>query len=204
MPTKAPAKKKPVAKKAVTHPASSADKKPTVKKVAAHKAAPKHVTHPASPAGRKAHVASVASVAPSAPAIAAAVKSFEKYQGTVGKRKTAIARVRYYALGTGEIVVNGMTLEKYFGYLPWVEEARSPLGKTGWAQGRWSIKAQGGGKHAQAHAIRHGIARMLILLDPALRPVVKPLGFLTRDPRMKERKKYGLKRARRAPQWQKR
>lgn len=187
MPTKA-LPKKPAVKKAATH-------KPTVKKAAVKKvAAPKHVVH-------KAHVASVA---PSAPAVAAAVQSFEKYQGTVGKRKTAIARVRYYALGTGEIVVNGMTLEKYFGYLPWVEEAKSPLGSTGWAQGRWSIKCQGGGKHGQAHAIRHGIARMLILLDPALRPVVKPLGFLTRDARVKERKKYGLKRARRAPQWQKR
>lgn len=185
MPTKSTAKK--IAKKPVT-------KKPVVKKVAVHKPAPKHVV-------QKAHVASVA---PSAPDIAAAVRSFEKYQATVGKRKTAIARVRYYKLGTGEIVVNGMTLEKYFGYLPWVEEARSPLLKTGWVQGRWSIKTQGGGKHAQAHSIRHGIARMLILLEPALRPVVKPLGFLTRDARVKERKKYGLKRARRAPQWQKR
>jgi small subunit ribosomal protein S9 len=191
MPTKATAKK-PAAKKAITHKPTV--KKAAVKKVAAHKVAPKHVVH-------KAHVASVA---PSTPAIAAAVQSYEKYQATVGKRKTAIARVRYYKLGTGEIVVNGMTLEKYFGYLPWVEEAKSPLGSTGWAQGRWTIKCQGGGKHAQAHAIRHGIARMLILLDPTLRPVVKPLGFLTRDARVKERKKYGLKRARRAPQWQKR
>lgn len=186
MPTKAPAKK-PVAKK-------SAAKKPAVKKAVAHKVATKHVVH-------KPHVASIA---PSAPAVAAAMQTREQYQASVGKRKTAIARVRYYKLGTGEIVVNAMTLEKYFGYLPWAEEARSPLLKTGWTQGRWSIKAQGGGKHAQAHAIRHGIARMLIVLDPALRPVVKPLGFLTRDARVKERKKYGLKRARRAPQWQKR
>jgi small subunit ribosomal protein S9 len=195
MPTKS-ATKKPAIKKTVA-------KKPAVKKAALKKAvAPK----PASLAKRGEHVAvkHVASVAPSAPAVAAAVQSREKYQATVGKRKTAIARVRYYKLGTGEIVVNGMTLEKYFSYMPWVEEARSPLGKTGWTQGRWSIKAQGGGKHAQAHAVRHGIARMLILLDPALRPVVKPLGFLTRDARVKERKKYGLKRARRAPQWQKR
>lgn len=194
MPTKA-LPKKPAVKKAATHPASPAGKKPTLKKAAVKKVvAHKHVIH-------KPHVASVA---PSAPAIAAAVQSRESYQASVGKRKTAIARVRYYKLGTGEIVVNAMTLEKYFSYLPWVAEARSPLLSTGWTQGRWSIKTHGGGKHAQAHAIRHGIARMLIVLDPALRPVVKPLGFLTRDARVKERKKYGLKRARRAPQWQKR
>ncbi len=186
---------KPASPHASSRGGKVATHKPTVKKTAAKKvAAPKHVVH-------KAHAASIA---PSAPAVAAAMQTREQYQASVGKRKTAIARVRYYTLGTGEIVVNAMTLEKYFGYLPWAEEARSPLLKTGWTQGRWSIKTQGGGKHAQAHAIRHGIARMLIVLDPALRPVVKPLGFLTRDARVKERKKYGLKRARRAPQWQKR
>ncbi len=199
MPTKTT--KKPAAKKAAkpaSPHASSRGGKPAVKKAAPHKAAVHKAVHakPTVTHDAKPHVV-VAAVVPDA------IKR-EEYMSSVGKRKTAIARVRYYKLGTGEMQVNGMTLEKYFGYTPWVDEAKGSLAATGWAQGRWSIKVQGGGKHAQAHAIRHGIARLLILLDPALRAVIKPHGFLTRDARVKERKKYGLKRARRAPQWQKR
>ncbi len=179
-PKKAPAKK-PAAKKA---PAKKASHKPERSEVVEHK-----VVH---------HVAPHVVAAP-----ADAVRR-EKFESTTGKRKTAIARVRYYALGTGEMSINGMTLEKYFSFPLWVDEARAPLTQTGWAKGRWLIKANGGGKHAQAQAVRHGISRMLVLLEPTLRATIKPLGYLTRDARVKERKKYGLKRARRAPQWQKR
>ncbi|MFA6587677.1 MAG: 30S ribosomal protein S9 [Patescibacteria group bacterium] len=128
----------------------------------------------------------------------------EKYLFAVGKRKRAIVRVRYYDLGTGEIIVNDMTLEKYFGFQPWIDLAREPLNLTGWQKGRWSIKAQGGGKAGQAFAVGHGMSKMLLQIDPTLRPTLKSAGLLTRDARIKERKKYGLKRARRAPQWQKR
>lgn len=128
----------------------------------------------------------------------------EKYLVSLGKRKRAIVRIRYYDLGTGEITVNNLTLQKYFGFQPWIEMAREPLNLTGWGKGRLTIKAQGGGKAGQAHAIGHGLAKLLIKIDPALRPGLKSAGLLTRDARIKERKKYGLKRARRAPQWQKR
>ncbi len=133
-----------------------------------------------------------------------AMPAREAYQATVGRRKTAVARVRYYKLGTGEIVVNNLPVEKYFGYFTWQELAKRPLTIANWQTGRWSIKVHGGGIPAQAHAMAHGIARMLQTLDGDLRASLKKAGMLTRDARVKERKKYGLKRARRAPQWQKR
>jgi small subunit ribosomal protein S9 len=138
-----------------------------------------------------------------APDITQQVKR-EKYEFSVGKRKSAIARIRYYTLGTGEVVVNGMALDAYFPFYSLRETARHALQLSGWQTGRWSIKITGGGKSSQAQAAAHGMAKLLQQIDPNLRPVLKKSGLLTRDARVKERKKYGLKRARRAPQWQKR
>jgi small subunit ribosomal protein S9 len=137
------------------------------------------------------------------PEIAEQIKR-EKYEYAVGKRKSAIANIRYYTLGTGEVVVNGMALDAYFPFFALKETARRALQLSGWQTGRWSIKIIGGGKSSQAQAAAHGMAKLLQQIDPNLRIVLKKNGLLTRDARVKERKKYGLKRARRAPQWQKR
>jgi len=126
------------------------------------------------------------------------------YSGT-GRRKTAVARVRLLP-GEGEIVVNGRTLEEHFGNAISEAELRMPFRVTG-ADGRFNtmIKVEGGGVNGQAGAIRHGIARALIEVDEAANRVpLRQAGLLTRDPRMKERKKFGLKRARKAPQYTKR
>ena len=122
-----------------------------------------------------------------------------------GKRKTAIARVRLLP-GEGEIVVNGRTLDEHFGNAVNEADVRMPFRVTG-TEGRFNvmIKVEGGGVTGQAGAIRHGIARALLELDPeGYRLPLRQAGLLTRDPRMKERKKYGLKRARKAPQYTKR
>jgi small subunit ribosomal protein S9 len=121
-----------------------------------------------------------------------------------GRRKTAVARVRLLP-GEGEIVVNGRSLLEHFGAAIDEADVRMPFRVTG-TEGRFNamIKVEGGGFTGQAGAIRHGIARALLELDPAHRPVLRGAGLLTRDPRMKERKKYGLKRARKAPQYTKR
>ena len=121
-----------------------------------------------------------------------------------GKRKTAIARVRLYEAGKGEITENGLPLQKYFfGLFP--EKAVSPLRITN-HDSAFDVEATvlGGGKNSQADAIRHGISRALLLFDPSLRLTLKKAGFLRRDSRIRERKKPGLKRARRAPQFAKR
>jgi small subunit ribosomal protein S9 len=126
------------------------------------------------------------------------------YQGT-GRRKTAVARVRLFP-GNGEIVVNGKQPEAYFGPRDLLQhEIRSPLALTSNLESfNVLVKVSGGGVHSQAGAVRHGVARALLDLDPELRVVLKRAGFLTRDPRAKERKKVGLKRARKAPQYTKR
>lgn len=122
-----------------------------------------------------------------------------------GKRKTAGARVRLMANGIGTITVNGKKIEEYFPLAVKRESLRAPLRITGHMKSfDVSAKVEGGGILAQADAIRHGIAKALLEFDPSLRVTLKRAGFLTRDPRMKERKKYGLHRARRAPQWSKR
>lgn len=127
------------------------------------------------------------------------------YIYTVGRRKSAVARVRIVKNGTGIIIVNGKEYMKYFPYFEYQQMVFSPLQATGFEKNiDISVKVQGGGTRSQAEAVRHGISRGLILSDESLRKVLKPLGFLRRDPREKERKKPGLKRARRAPQWQKR
>jgi len=125
------------------------------------------------------------------------------YEG-VGRRKTASARVRLYP-GEGNIVVNNKPMGEYFSREGDVRHLLEPLKITGTA-GTFnvSVKVQGGGISGQSGAVRHGIARALLKADPNLRPVLRKGGFLTRDARMKERKKPGLKRARKAPQYTKR
>ncbi len=126
-----------------------------------------------------------------------------QYQGT-GRRKTSIARVRVLP-GTGKYIVNGQTLDQYFDYEILRREVQRPLELTKTA-GKYDVivKVEGGGFTGQAGAVRHGLSRALLQVDADFRPILKSAGFLTRDPRMKERKKYGLKAARRAPQFSKR
>ncbi|MCL2059045.1 MAG: 30S ribosomal protein S9 [Oscillospiraceae bacterium] len=126
-----------------------------------------------------------------------------QYYGT-GRRKKSIARV-YLLPGDGAIRINDRTLDDYFGLATLKVVVRQPLVLTN-TQDRFDVQCtvKGGGYTGQAGAIRHGIARALITADEELRPELKKAGFLTRDPRMKERKKYGLKKARRAPQFSKR
>ncbi|MDO4482629.1 MAG: 30S ribosomal protein S9 [Bacillota bacterium] len=121
-----------------------------------------------------------------------------------GRRKSAVARVRLLP-GKGEIIVNGKKLDDYFGLEIVKREVRRPLVITG-TEGKFDViaKVHGGGTTGQAGALRHGISRALTQADAELRPVLKKAGFLTRDPRMKERKKYGLKKARKASQFSKR
>lgn len=125
------------------------------------------------------------------------------FYGT-GRRKDSVARVRVYT-GTGKITINDRDIDNYFGLETLKMTVRQPLALTN-LEGRYDVlvNVYGGGLSGQAGAIRHGIARALVKADPELRPAVKKAGFLTRDPRMKERKKYGLKAARRAPQFSKR
>jgi small subunit ribosomal protein S9 len=128
-----------------------------------------------------------------------------KYFEAVGRRKTATARVRLFTQGEKEIIINDKPYKDYFPIFSLQKKVEDPLrvlkcfGKFG-----FSIKVKGGGVMAQAEACRHGIARTLVLLNPLFKKRLRKAGFLTRDPRMRERKKFGLKRARRAPQWSKR
>ena len=126
------------------------------------------------------------------------------FYGT-GRRKSSIARVRLIPGGTGVITINNRTLDNYFGMETLKYIVKQPIECVG-VEGKFDVevKVQGGGFTGQAGAIRHGIARALCQADADFRPVLKKAGFLTRDPRMKERKKYGLKAARRAPQFSKR
>ena len=125
------------------------------------------------------------------------------FYGT-GRRKSSVARVRIYQ-GSGSITINGRSIDDYFGLDTLKLIVRQPLALTE-TEGKFDIvcTVAGGGVSGQAGAIRHGLSRALLNYDPDLRPVLKKAGFLTRDPRMKERKKYGLKAARRAPQFSKR
>ena len=125
------------------------------------------------------------------------------FYGT-GRRKSSVARVRLLA-GKGVITINGRDIDDYFGLETLKLIVRQPFGVTG-TEGTFDIvcNVNGGGVAGQAGAIRHGVARALLQADPEYRGALKKAGFLTRDPRMKERKKYGLKAARRAPQFSKR
>jgi len=127
-----------------------------------------------------------------------------QYFSAVGKRKTAIARVKLFQDGTGSVTVNGLKIKDYFfGML--TENALAPLKITNQMK-TYDIEAttKGGGNNAQSDAIRHAISRALLVISPEMRATLKPAGFLRRDARIKERKKPGLKRARRAPQFSKR
>ncbi|MCF6461705.1 30S ribosomal protein S9 [Clostridium sp. Cult3] len=126
-----------------------------------------------------------------------------QYMGT-GRRKTSVARVRLLP-GSGKITINKRDIEEYFDFDTLKVLVKEPLEITDTLD-KYDVfvNVQGGGFTGQAGAIRHGIARALIKSDEELKPVLKKAGFLTRDPRMKERKKYGLKKARRAPQFSKR
>ena len=125
------------------------------------------------------------------------------FYGT-GRRKHSVARVRVYN-GTGKITINGRDIDDYFGLETLKLIVRSPMELTS-TSGKYDlvVRVAGGGVSVQAGAIRHGLSRALLQVDPEMRPILKKAGFLTRDPRMKERKKYGLKAARRAPQFSKR
>ena len=128
-----------------------------------------------------------------------------KYIESLGRRKQAIARVRLYEGGSGKITINDRAFEEYLALPLMQQSARSPFELTG--TGNMfdvTVKVKGGGMTGQADAIRLGIARALIDYNPEYRAVLKKSGFLTRDARVKERKKPGLKSARRAPQWSKR
>ena len=127
----------------------------------------------------------------------------EQYCGT-GRRKSSVARVRLVP-GNGKITINKRDIDEYFGLDTLKLIINQPFGVTG-TEGKFDIVAnvKGGGMSGQAGAIRHGVARALLTVDENYRSALKKAGFLTRDPRMKERKKYGLKAARRAPQFSKR
>ena len=126
-----------------------------------------------------------------------------QYRGT-GRRKSSVARVRLIP-GNGNVTVNKKPLDEYFGLELLRKEVRRPLELVG-ADSKFDVVAtvNGGGTTGQSGALRHGIARALVQADPENKPALKAAGFMTRDPRMKERKKYGLKAARRAPQFSKR
>lgn len=134
-----------------------------------------------------------------------AAKTTSQYHYSSGKRKTAIARVKLFDGGKGDVTVNGKKAREYFQTAVQVENALAPLRITDNAK-KFDVvvQVQGGGKAAQSDAMRHGISRSLLLVDPELRSTLKREGFLRRDARVKERKKPGLKRARRAPQFSKR
>ena len=165
-------------------------------KVVAVKAEPKVKTAPAKPVA-----------AATAPVSKPAPKSAPKttYFFANGKRKTSVACVRLHKDGKGVITINELTFENYFPVFTDQDKVFAPLKTTNNLKTfDISVQVHGGGIHSQAEAIRHGIAKALLELNAEHRSALKPLGFLTRDSRIKERKKYGLKRARRAPQWQKR
>ncbi len=172
--------------------AASAVKKPRAKRPAVKKTEKKSV--------RKKSVAAEKAVGPQPQPVP--VK--RNYLYAVGRRKSAVARVRLYTRGDATYLVNGRPVEAYFPLSTLQAIARTPLDVAAVSFGELSVKVTGGGVHSQAEAIRHGLARVLLLAHPDLRLPLKRAGLLTRDARVKERKKYGLKRARRAPQWQKR
>ena len=128
----------------------------------------------------------------------------QRYFYGTGKRKCAVAQVRLYPDG-GQVAINGRSLEETIPWEPWRAAALEPLRVAG-VWGRFSVvaKIHGGGISAWSHALRHGIARALLEFDPELKKTLRRYGMITRDSRVKERKKYGLKRARRAPQYTKR
>jgi len=128
-----------------------------------------------------------------------------RYLEAVGRRKTSIARVRLFASKTTAMSINEKPLAKYFPTKELQDIAIESLKELKLSEHfDISVKVKGGGSHSQAEAIRHGLARTLVAYDVDSRKILKPAGFLKRDPRAKERRKFGLKKARKAPQWSKR
>ena len=132
-------------------------------------------------------------------------QSKNPYLYGTGSRTSSVAREHLFPNGTGSITINGRDIDDYFGLETLKMVVRQPLNATN-TLGKVDIVAtvEGGGVSGQAGALRHGISRALLLVNPEFRPILKKAGFLTRDPRLKERKNYGLKAARRAPQFSKR
>jgi len=181
--------------------ATKAIKKPKTKKKV--KAAETKVTKAAETA-KTAKTARMAKPKKTVKTVKRAIKGIRYWEG-VGRRKTAVARVRIFTRGEKEFLVNEKKLSNYFSISFLDEKAILPLKLLKLLDKfRITVKVRGGGVDAQAEAIRHGLSRALIKFNPNFRKKLKKAGFLTRDSRMKERKKFGLKRARRAPQWQKR
>ena len=127
----------------------------------------------------------------------------EKYIGATGRRKTSIARVRITPASKFSAVVNGRAFEDYFALAEYKKSILAALADSG-DKFQITAKITGGGASSQAGAMRHGLARALIVMNPELRTKLKSKGYLKRDPRAKERRKFGLKKARKAPQWSKR
>lgn len=133
------------------------------------------------------------------------IEKGKTYIETVGRRKTATARVRITESAKNNFSVNNQSLKDYFKVNEFIEIASEALAKSKVpTHFEVSVKVKGGGVSGQAEAVRHGIARALVLYDQELRKKIKGLGFLKRDPRAKERRKFGLKKARKSPQWSKR
>ncbi len=129
----------------------------------------------------------------------------DRYFEAIGRRKTAVARIRLFTKGDKEFIVNNKPYQQYFQTIEDQESAVASMKKMKCLDKfRITIKVKGGGHRAQAEAIRHGTARVLVDFNANFRKRLRKAGFLTRDPRMRERKKFGLRRARRAPQWAKR
>jgi len=132
-------------------------------------------------------------------------REHKEYIYAVGRRKSAVARVRLFHTGNGEVIINGKDVKVYFPYFEWTDIIASPLLASGKSDNfHITVKVKGGGVKGQSEAVRHGISRALIEYNPDLRKTLKPLGFLKRDPREKERKKPGRKGARRSFQFTKR
>jgi len=138
------------------------------------------------------------------PEVHAPAASSHELVKAIGRRKESTARVRLTPHGKGTVIVNGRSFEDYFPVIWHRQDILAPLQAVGAVDSDISVKVEGGGVHGQATAVRHGIARALLLVNPDFRTTLRRAGYLTRDPRAKERKKPGLKRARRAPQWKKR
>lgn len=174
------------------------------KKAALPKISAKSVAKPAKPKASK-PAATATAVKPLAAAAAPSTAPKSTYFYANGKRKTSVACVRLYKNGKGAITVNSRNFENYFPVFTDQDKILAPLRVTNNLKTfDITVKVHGGGIHSQSEAVRHGVSKALLEFNAEYRSVLKPLGFLTRDSRIKERKKYGLKRARRAPQWQKR
>lgn len=174
-----------------TSPKKKAADKPAVKRIVKKKTVESDVDH--------------AVVADHQEMTAAEAAKGGSFLSAIGRRKTSVARVRLIKNGKGTLTVNGRKMDDYFGTFDLREQIIAPL-KIAGQEGAVDVSAQveGGGIRGQAEAVRHGIARALVELNPTFRTALKKLGYLTRDSRKRERKKFGKKSARRSPQWSKR